>query len=141
MKKAIKEIVVPILNNEYKVVVCFGPSAELEKVLKRRGFPDYARIAPCLDQNRGMTFVRDDCHPVIALPQIPKLPDHIGTLAHEAAHAVEHICSFINAPFTGELAAHSIGAIVRESLKALKNESTRLNKRSVPKPKNPEHSS
>lgn len=105
-------IPVPILNNEYKVIVCWGNPNHVSKVLKSYGHkPDTTSLFS--GTNRGMCFYSDGCHPVIALPVFPKTPENIGTLAHEAIHAVEDIFIKIRQPIGGELFAHSVGAVVR----------------------------
>lgn len=47
----------------------------------------------------------------------PKTMEEIGTLAHEACHAIENIFEKIREPMGGEVFAHSVGAVVREGLK------------------------
>jgi hypothetical protein len=116
-----KTIEVPILNNEFKVIVCFGDARHVAKVLSKYHYPDSGQLTVALfDRRRGATFTHPNYHPVIAMPELPRTPAHMGTLAHEAAHAVEHIFRFIEEPPGGEVFAHSIGAIVRETLNKLK---------------------
>jgi len=111
-----KKIIVPILNDEYKVIVCWGNDVEVGKVLKYHGHKPEDTKSSLLG-NRGVCFYSKDCHPVIALPSKPKTPEQIGTLAHEAVHAVEDIFLKISQPIGGELFAHSVGAVVRGVLK------------------------
>lgn len=111
-----KEIVIPILNDEYKVVVCFGDPEKISKVLKSWGHQEHATIGNVEDR-RGVCFYTRGCHPVIALPRKPKTPTEIGTLSHEAVHAIEYIFEAISQPLGGELFAHSVGAVVRGVLK------------------------
>ena len=107
-----KEIVIPILNDEYKVIVCWGDLKYIEKVTKSWGHKPEDTKSSLLN-NRGVCFYSDSNHPIIALPCKPKTPQQIGTLSHEACHAVEDIFNKINQPPGGELFAHSIGAVVR----------------------------
>ena len=108
-------IEVPILNNEYKVIVCFGTPEHIEKVLKKYGHKLDTKSS--IIGNRGTCFYSSkENHPVIALPTFPKTPEQIGTLAHEAVHATEDIFIKIGQPPSGELFAHSVGAIVRTVL-------------------------
>lgn len=112
-----KEIVVPVLNNEYKVIVCFGGEKVIRKVLTAWHYPKDCDLD--LDGYRGRTFSRKNCHPVIALHKKPRTPEEIGTLAHEATHAIDWIMQTISE--TGrleEVYAHCVGAVVREVLKA-----------------------
>lgn len=116
-----KEIIIPIINNEYKVIVCWGNSKQIEKVLNDWGHKrDDTRSQ--LTDRRGICFYAKDCHPIIALPHRPKTPAEIGTLAHEASHAVMNIFEKLGEESSDEVFAHSVGAVVRETLK------TKLNK-------------
>lgn len=110
------EIVVPILNDEYKVIVCWGDPVQIKKVLKDWYYPE-DDITSSLLNRRGVCYYNPECHPVIALPDMPHNFEEIGTLAHEAVHAVEDIFRKIAEPPSGELFAHSVGAIVRTVLK------------------------
>lgn len=114
--KKIKEIVVPILNDEYKVIICFGNPKEVKKVLHDWNYKDPSDITSQINGGRGICFHEQDCHPVIAMPKIPKTPEQIGTLAHEAVHAVGYIFSVIQQESAEEVFAHSVGAIVRNVL-------------------------
>lgn len=115
-----KEIRIPILNEEYKVIVVFGGAGEIGKVLKAYHYPEgltHYDLEDMLIDMRGRTFYNKKCYPVIALPKKPKTPEQIGTLAHEAVHAVEHIFESMHEESRDEVFAHSVGAVVREVLK------------------------
>lgn len=114
-KKQEKEIVIPILNDEYKVIVCFGEPKYIDKVLKQWGHK-VANIYLDCENRRGICFWTKGCHPVIAMRNFPKTPEEIGTLAHEAIHSIGHIFSMIEQEFAEEVFAHSVGAIVRTVL-------------------------
>jgi hypothetical protein len=126
----VKEIVISILNNEYKTIVCWGTEKEIAGVLKRWHYPpgEYANLGS--DEGRCMSH--SDLQPVIILKRQPRTPDSIGTLAHEATHAIEAIFRDIGEKPTGEVFAHSVGAIVRETLqqcsKSTKKPRSRLTK-------------
>lgn len=107
------EIKIPILNNEYQVIVVFGDSKAVSKCLKRHKYKD---TNGDYGDSRGLTYYEDDCHPVIALPRKPKTPEEIGNLSHEAVHAVKYLFDFIGEKSIDEVFAHSVGAIVREAL-------------------------
>ena len=104
-----------ILNDEYKVVVVLGGEKEVRKCLSDYGYPKDFDLE--LDGKRGMTYYSETCHPVIALPRMPKTAEEIGTLAHEAVHAVDDIMEHIREGATQEVFAHSVGAVVRGVLK------------------------
>lgn len=109
------EIVIPILNDEYKVIVCWGNPKHIKKVLKNWHYPKEDVTSSLMDR-RGVCYYNPQCHPVIALPDKPKTAQQIGTLAHEAVHAIENIYQKINEVPSGELFAHSVGAVVRKVL-------------------------
>jgi hypothetical protein len=112
----IKPIEIPILNNEYKVIVCFGDKKDIKKVLKdwkyEKEFPEWNFVGEKMNK-RGLCFYEERCHPVIALPKFPKTPEEIGTLSHEAFHAINDIFNKINEDIRDEVFAISIGAVVR----------------------------
>lgn len=109
-----QQIVIPILNDEYKVIVCWGDSSYVNKVLKRYHQPerDLMEFMDC----RGKTFMHSHCYPVIALAKEPKTAEIIGSLAHEAVHAIEYIFTYIGEGSRDEVFAHSVSAIVRKTL-------------------------
>lgn len=114
-KSTNKTIVVPILNNEYKVIVCWGDSIYIHRVLRQWMYPnDFS--SDMLAGRRGVCFHSAMCHPVIALPKQPQTAEEIGSLSHEAVHAVADIFRKIEQDFAEEVYAHSVGAIVRKVL-------------------------
>lgn len=117
MKK--NELVIPILNDEYKVIVCWGDPKHIEKVLKSWGHKRDDTSSSLL-KRRGVCFYAEDCHPIIALPRFPKTAEEIGTLAHEATHAIVNIFSKLDERSFDEVFAHSAGAVVRKVLKSQK---------------------
>ena len=111
-----REIIVPIINNEYKVIVCWGNSKQIAKIVSSWKHPRLDVEKQLIDR-RGVCFYAKDCHPIIALPHAPKTPAEIGTLAHEATHAVRNVFEKIGEESSDEVFAHSVGAVVRETLK------------------------
>lgn len=108
------EVSIPILNNEYKVIVCWGPISTTIKILNNWGYDD---VEPEMFANhRGITFTRRSCHPVIVLPKFPKSASEIATFTHETVHAVSDIFEKIGETSRGEIFAHSVGAVVRQTL-------------------------
>lgn len=118
--KGVKEIVVPILNDEYKVIVCWGNSEYIRKVLKAWWYPNDFTSKMLIDR-RGVCFHSEKCHPVIALPKRPKTAEEIGSLSHEAVHAVADIFRKIEQDCAEEVYAHSVGAIIRKTLSIKKS--------------------
>jgi hypothetical protein len=110
-----KEIKILILNDEYSVIVCWGTDKDIKKVIAR-WHEGNADLMSSLSERRGVTFYKHGCHPIIALPQFPKTPEQIGTLSHEAVHAVSNIFRMIEQDSAEEVFAHSVGAIVRNVL-------------------------
>ncbi len=115
----------PILNNEYKVVICWGSKKELQKLLIGYHYhEDYHTMSTIEDETenrRGVTFKQAQCYPVIWIDANLPAEDAIGTLAHEATHAVDFTFQDIGETIHhSEVFAHSVGAIVRESIRAMK---------------------
>lgn len=115
----------PILNNEYKVVICWGTKKELHKTLLAYHYePDYHTMSTVEDETenrRGVTFKQARCYAVIWIDASLPPEEAIGTLAHEATHAVDFTLNDIGETIHhSEVFAHSVGAIVRETLKAMK---------------------
>lgn len=115
MKINKNEKVIPILNNEYKVIVCWGNDEFIKKTLIKWGHDTKLFN---LDGLRGTTLYSKECHPVIAIRNRPKTAEELGTLSHEATHAVMDIFEKIGEKFGGEVFAHSVGAVVRETLES-----------------------
>lgn len=118
------EISIPILNNEYKVIVCWGDLKQIVKTLNRwyypKGVANSTFTNDTMKNRRGVTYYHGSCHPVIALPRKPRTAAEIGTLAHEAVHAIEDIFDKVCQPIGGEIFAHSVGAVVRGVMGGIK---------------------
>ncbi len=114
-------IKIPILNDEYSVIVTWGGPKEIGRVLKQWHYPkdtyETSFVDDAMQNRRGVTYYHPRCHPVIALPAKPKTAQEIATLSHEAVHAIENIFEKICQPIGGEVFAHSVGAVVRGVLK------------------------
>lgn len=120
-----KSVLIPILNHEYKVVVCWGDLKHLRKTLLNHHYnPDHVTKTFLQEQSenrRGVTFREHRCYPTIWLNADLPATDAIGTLAHEAVHAVDFIFQALDEDLIhSEIFAHSVGAIVRETTKAMK---------------------
>lgn len=119
-----KNITVPILNHEYKVVVCWDNKTHLKKTLEAHHYnPDNVTktmIEQQIADRRGVTFREYRCYPTIWLNGEVEANEIMGTLAHEAVHAVDFIFEAIDENmYHSEVFAHSVGAIVRETIKAM----------------------
>lgn len=112
-----KWIKIPIFNDEYYVIVVFGNVKTVALCLEAWHYPKddvtKSSVERSLAGKRGVCFYSHGCHPIIAMPQRPKTPDHWGTLAHEGTHAIEHVLDSIGERTQNEILAHSVGAIVR----------------------------
>ena len=110
-------IIIPVFNDEYKVIVCWGSDKYIKRIATKWKH-DVSRFNGVRDVCRGVTIVTYRCHPIIALPKYPRTADEIGTLAHEAFHAMLDIYDTIGeeVKFPCEPFAHSISAIVKTAL-------------------------
>jgi hypothetical protein len=116
---------IPIFNDEYAVIFYFGDKPGLKKTAHawhvKLSDKDYQSFDNC----RGVTVLADDRHPIIAMHSKPNDAELIGTLAHEACHAVDKVFDSIGQSHRvyDEVYAHSVGAVVRHSLEfiGLKN--------------------
>ena len=119
-----KTVLIPILNNEYKVVVCLGDMKYLRKTLVRYNYnPETVTesfLAEQTENRLGVTFRENRCYSVIWVNSDLSANDSIGTLAHEAVHAVDFIFEAIDENmYHSEIFAHSVGAIVRTTLESI----------------------
>jgi len=101
MRTAInKSITIRIFNEDYKINVAWGDHKYLQKVAKREGHNWYK--VDTHDQSfLGKTVLTKGVQPLILIPRYPRTPEEIGTLAHEAVHAIALSSSpplFIHSP-------------------------------------------
>jgi len=111
---------IPVINAEYFVYVCVSNKKEGFKQVKNyfKGVKDSIKEQ---DFNvRGKTFLHDDFHPIIWIDISNK--QIMGTVAHEATHAVTYIFNFVHQDIAQaeELFAMIVGAIVGYTEKELK---------------------
>ena len=102
---------IPILNDEYKVIVCWGSDKFCTSVGKKYHYKNTK--VTLFEDNRGMTWKERGNFPIIVIHGYPKQPWEFGTLAHEAYHAVKYIMRDIGETEADEFIGHSIGVIVR----------------------------
>jgi hypothetical protein len=108
---------IPIFNDEYYVIVVFGPPKTIALCLEAWYYPKdlitKSAIADRIAGKLGVCFSSHRCHPVVAMPHRPKDSEDWGTLAHEAVQAIEHVLESIGETCKNEIMAHSVGAVVR----------------------------
>lgn len=93
----------------------------MQRTVKQRGYGDLD--LNIFKDNDGFCLYGSKNKPLIILPGAPRSALEIGTLAHEAVHAVNHIFEWLEQPTDGEIFAYSVGAVVRETLKAVRKKS------------------
>jgi hypothetical protein len=109
------EIIIPIFNEEYEAIFCWGTPTDIQKVMKKHFYPESTIRLTMESSGRGACYYAENCPPIIAMPRKPETPTEIGTLAHEAVHAVLDILLKIGESRScEEVIAHSVGAIVRK---------------------------
>lgn len=112
MKKQYK--VVPILNEEYKVIVCIDTAKNGFKKLQEYNKKASEKFSIDDFDTRGKAFDFQNSHgqyPFIWIDKDLEYP--YATISHEAVHAVEYIFSYIGEKSHDEVFAHSVSAIVR----------------------------
>jgi len=113
-------IEVPILNDEYRVVVCWGRWADAQKFITRHtdGQADFCDM----DNDRGLCWFVDNFSymPIIYITIPPKDKRFYSTLAHESCHAINAMWKKLGEESRDEIFAYSVGAIVGAVEKKLK---------------------
>lgn len=122
------EVVIPILNKDYKVIFTCGTPEDIKKVMKKHKFP-LDQLDEAYFNGRGVCFYFPGLPPLIAMPRAPKTNEEIATLAHEAVHAVNDIFEKIGEERGGEVFAHSVSAIVEIVLEEYKKRGKKKNAR------------
>lgn len=112
-KKKTTVLIIPILNDEYKVVFCCGSAKRVAKEMKSWGYDD-AKIS--FDERRGFCAIKNGCHPFIGMPYFPRKAVEIASLAHEAVHAITDIFNKVSEGNRDEIFAHSVAAVMRAVL-------------------------
>lgn len=116
-----KSIIVPILNDEYSVVVVIEDIQTVKNVMRYCNYPKNNQtidfINSSVEGRDGFTLLNPRCHPIIWLKKSPTDADSISTLAHEATHAINDIFKKLEeTPEAEEFYAHSVAAIIRKTL-------------------------
>ena len=121
MKEQGESLDILLLNNEYGVTVCYGNIGFLKRIFKENNSTPPKKLKDVLNTNRAVTYSTSESYPIIILPKKPTTPEEIGILAHEAVHAVDAVYKQIKEKKKrDEVFAHSVAAIVRETLLNLK---------------------
>ena len=122
MKRACKEFEVSILNDSYKVYVYLGDKNKSERAIQK-----YLGIKDELfsEENRGRCVYKRKFHPCIWIDSSLPYQEAVGTLAHEAIHAVSDVMDYLEMDARdtsgNEFLAHSVAAIIRKYLKVKKS--------------------
>ncbi len=115
-KKDFHHIRVRILNEDYFVDVCWGDPVEA-CAFARAKFEDREIKLDVFEDKRGLTVYRKHYNPMIFVSteycsKRCSEKHFFATLAHEAVHAVCDIWGKVEENTTGEVFAHSVGAVV-----------------------------
>ena len=126
-----KKITVPILTEEYKVIVFIGTGDELIKAGARYLEIPEKEMYERLKNKRGIAYDTFSSgikkQPAIFINGDYPVEESIATLAHEASHAMDYIQVFLGIrDINGEVHAHGIASVMRHSLKSIKKIDTAL---------------
>jgi len=111
------KVKVQILTYEYSVNIFIGKSEELKEAILKYAHQPKDIIKERVENCRGTTWncLINGSYPLIAINSELETKDFLGTLAHEASHAMDFISEYVNIDDrSGEWKAHGIGAIVRK---------------------------
>jgi hypothetical protein len=119
-KPKLKIIDVQILNDTYKVYVYIGDRILANKKISKYLNEPYKEWIQ--KNNRGKSIYYEKIHPIIWIDGNLDYMTGIGTLSHEAVHAVSSIMDYLAMDCRdlsgNEFLAHSVGAIVRKTLQS-----------------------
>lgn len=108
---------------DYTVIVIVGPFENVEKYVRWKYEDPTGSELNLSGRSRGLCFLRRGWVPIIWLPHRPKSPADLGTLAHEAMHAVRFmLVDHVEMPLTrdtDEAFCHAIGHLVAKTLEGL----------------------
>jgi hypothetical protein len=116
---------VPILTEEYKIIVYIGTKEELIKQGSKYLNLDKETIKDFLDNRRGIAYdtLRAELNKdvIILIDGDYNYNDSVATIAHEASHAMDFIQAYLGiSDSSGEIHAHGIASVLRHTLKELK---------------------
>jgi hypothetical protein len=120
-----KKKIVPILTEEYKIVVYIGTPEELAKSGAKYLELDKDEMESLLSNQRGIAY--DSLRaglgkpPIIFIDGDQDYISAIATIAHEASHAMDYIQRYLGIDDrAGEIHGHGIASVLRHTLKLLK---------------------
>lgn len=119
-----KKEIVPILTEEYKIVVYIGTLKELTKHGAKYLNISRDEMKSLLTNQRGLTYdsLRAGIgkYPIIFINGDHDYISAIATIAHEASHAMDYIQRYLGIDDrAGEIHAHGVASVLRHTLKLL----------------------
>lgn len=119
-----KKIKVPILTEEYKILVCIGTIEELITFTNKYAPAwDKQRCSALLNNSRGVAWnCLPEEHPLITIDETLSFEEKLATLPHEASHAMQYIMDYLGIEdASDEVRGHGISAVMRHCIKYLQN--------------------
>lgn len=108
-----KKYIVPILTDEYHIVVLIGVPKKMVQEISRYTGLSKEEVWKDLDHCRGRSYnTLPNRSPLVVVNGTLPAVSAIATLAHEASHAMDFISDFVGI-HDGEFKAHGIGRTVR----------------------------
>jgi len=123
VKGRLKEIRTHMGQFDFTIWTVVGPAADLDSYIEWRHECLYEKRSD-KRQAMGLCFQGFEDHgPIIWLPKPPRTAEEIGTLAHEACHALVEMMDWMGTEIkkdTDEILCHGVGHIVSNVLAELR---------------------
>ena len=120
-----KKISVPILTEEYSIIVYIGTLQEIAEQgglyldLEKRIMDEMLKGKRGIAYNTFRAGINKD--PIILIDGDHEYREAIATIAHEASHAMDYIQEYLGIDDrAGEVHAHGIASVMRHALTLLK---------------------